>query len=147
VTIDHAAGGRADAAGHVVGGRVPAHATAVGLALLAHHPELVDVVVASGLKRWTTDTIADAATLRRRLAEVRRRGYAVNRRGWLDATAGVAAPVIVASGDAVASVGISGPVRRLARPGGLDGLRPLVQAAATAVAARLETSPPSHDTG
>jgi DNA-binding IclR family transcriptional regulator len=147
VTIDHAAGARADAAAHVVGGRVPAHATAVGLALLAHHPEIVDAVVATGLRRWTADTIADAATLGRRLVETRRRGYAVNRRGWLDGTAGVAAPVLLANGDAVASVGISGPIGRLGRNGGIASLGALVGAGARAVAARLATEPPTHETG
>lgn len=144
VTIDHART-RADAeTGHAVGARVPAHATAVGLALLAHHPEIVEAVVAHGLDRWTTATIVDAATLRRRLAEVRRRGYAANVRGWLAGTAGVAAPVFAANGDAVASVGISGPADRLGRRAALAALGPLARAGALAVGGRLTTAAPDH---
>ena len=147
VTIDHAAGGRPGDVGHVVGARVPAHATAVGLALLAHHPEVVEAVVAGGLGRWTASTIADAATLRRRLAEVRRRGYAVNLRGWLEGTAGVAAPVLAPDGEAVASVGISGPADRLGRRAAIAALGPLARAGALAIASRLSTAVPDHPLG
>jgi DNA-binding IclR family transcriptional regulator len=144
VTIDHVAGARPGDVGHVVGARVPAHATAVGLALLAHHPEVADAVAAVGLDRWTTSTIADAATLRRRLAEVRRRGYAVNLRGWLEGTAGVAAPVHGPGGDVVASVGISGPADRLARRAAIASLAPLARAGALAIASRLGAAVPDH---
>ena len=144
VTIDHVGGGRSTEGGHTVGSPVPAHATAVGLALLAHHPRAVEAVVAAGLPRWTPETIADAATLRRRLAEVRRRGYAVNVRGWMTGTAGVAAPVLAADGNAVASVGISGPARRVGRPAALGALGPLARAGAIAVAERLVAERPPH---
>lgn len=148
VTIDHVAGGRSgDDVQHVVGARVPAHATAVGFALLAHHPEIVEAVVAGGLDRWTASTVVDAATLRRRLGEVRRRGYAVNLRGWLEGTAGVAAPVILSDGQAVASVGISGPAERLARRASIAALGALARAGGLAIAARLATEAPEHPLG
>lgn len=58
-----------------LGGRWPLHATATGLVLLAFAPpELVDEVLASPLKRFTTRTITDPEVLRRLLAEVRRTG-------------------------------------------------------------------------
>lgn len=145
VTIDHVAGGRpGDDVGHVVGARVPAHATAVGLALLAHHREVAEAVVAGGLDRWTATTIADAATLRRRLGDVRRRGYAVNVRGWLEGTAGVAAPVLLPGGEAVASIGISGPADRIGRRAAIASLGPLARAGALAIATRLATEAPEH---
>jgi DNA-binding IclR family transcriptional regulator len=147
VTIDHAAGARPGDVDHVVGGRVPAHATAVGLALLGHHPEVVDAVVAAGLDRWTASTIGDAATLRRRLGEVRRRGYAINLRGWLAGTAGVASPVLMPDGAAVASVGISGPADRLGRRAAIAALGPLARAGALAIAGRLVTTVPDHPLG
>jgi DNA-binding IclR family transcriptional regulator len=147
VTIDHAAGRRGGDVGHAVGARVPAHATAVGLALLAHHPELLEAVLEAGLPPWTARTISDAAGLRRQLAEVRRRGYAVNVGGWRETTAGVAAPVLLPSGDAVASIGISGPVERLGRRGSLAALGPLARAGALVLAGRIVGEPPAHPTG
>jgi DNA-binding IclR family transcriptional regulator len=116
----------------------------VGLALLAHHPAVVEAVVATGLQRWTRRTIHEPAELRRRLAEVRRRGYAVNDRGWLPETAGVAAPVLVADGTAVASIGISGQARRVGRRAVLGALGPLARAGALALADRLSAAQPAH---
>lgn len=144
VTIDHVGGSGPAESGHAVGSPVPAHATAVGLALLAYHPETVEVVVAAGLRRWTADTITDPAALRRRLAETRRRGYAVNVRGWMTGTAGVAAPVRAADGAAIASVGISGPARRVGRPAALGALGSLARAGALAIADRLVAERPPH---
>jgi DNA-binding IclR family transcriptional regulator len=144
VTIDHASGHHGDDAVHVVGARVPAHATAVGLALLAHHPDVVEAVLRGGLERWTERTIADPGVLRRQLGDVRRRGYAVNLRGWLDETAGVAAPVVLLSGEAVASIGISGPASRLGRRGALTALGPVARTGAMALATRLTEAPPIH---
>ncbi len=144
VTIDHAGGNRPGAVRHAIGARVPAHATAVGLALLAHHPDVVESVVESGLERWTTSTISDAAALRRHLADARRRGYAVNLRGWREGTAGVAAPVILPDGDAIASIGISGPASRLGRRAAVSALGPLARAGALALAGRLADAPPAH---
>jgi DNA-binding IclR family transcriptional regulator len=145
VSIDHVrlARGPADL-GHAVGARVPAHATAVGLALLAHHPAAREAVLVAGLERWTARTIVDAGTLRRRLADVRRRGYAVNDRGWLPETAGVAAPVLLADGTAVASIGISGPADRIGRRANLGALGPLARAGALAVAEALAVERPPH---
>jgi DNA-binding IclR family transcriptional regulator len=147
VTIDHAGGHRAGDVEHVIGARVPAHATAVGLALLAHHPAVVESVIDGGLERWTASTIADPGTLRRRLADVRRRGHAVNVGGWLEATAGVAAPVILPTGEAIASIGISGPAARLGRRATITALAPLARAGALALASRLAGSPPAHPIG
>ena len=62
-----------------VGGRFALHATGVGLVLLAYAPADVQEQVLTGpLERWTPKTIGDPAQLRRILAEVRQRGYAVS---------------------------------------------------------------------
>jgi DNA-binding IclR family transcriptional regulator len=147
VTVDHVMGRRGGDAGHVVGARVPAHATAVGMALLAHRPEVVDAVVDAGLARWTARTITDPGVLRRQLADTRRRGYAINVGGWRDDTAGVAAAVVLRAGDVVAALGISGPASRVGRRSTTTALGPLARAGALALAARLAESPPSHPPG
>ena len=80
VYIERIAGRRAVKVLTRVGGRFALHATGVGLVLLAHAPQDVqEQVLASELERWTQMTITDPATLRARLAEVRRDGFAVSR--------------------------------------------------------------------
>src|SRR5262249_40582876 len=61
-----------------IGTRLPAHATSLGRALLAALPEAeLDASRANAsLPRSPDRTIPDPAELRRRLAEVRRQGYA-----------------------------------------------------------------------
>lgn len=144
LSLDHVAGARSLPDGHAIGAHVPAHATAVGLALLAHHPEVAEAIVDAGLERWTQATIADPAAFERRLEDVRLRGYAVNVRGWIDDTAGVAAPVLTPAGEAVAAMGVSGPAVRLGDPGVLAALGPVVRAACRDVAARLAAAAPAH---
>ncbi len=144
VAIDHvAARGRAEDE-HLVGSRMPAHATALGLALLAFRPDIADAIVGAGLQRLTTETIADAGALGRRLAEVRRRGYATNVRGWRDRTAGVAAPILMPDGRVVGAVGLSGPVERMGRRAVLGSLGPLAGRVGREIAARLASEGPPH---
>ena len=144
IAIDHESGVRPGDVDHAIGAPMPAHATAVGLALLAHHPTLADAVLAAGLDRWTMLTDVDEATFRDKLDTGVRRGYAVNLRGWLERTAGVAAPVLLDGRGAVAAVGISGPAERVGRRTTISELGPLVRAAARDLGARLAEAPPPH---
>lgn len=122
---------------HPIGSRVPAHATAVGHALLALSPEAAEALIAEGLTRLTDATVPHASALRRSLADVRRRGYAVNNRQWHAETAGVAAPIVDEHGAAVAALGISGPASRIGRRDVLDQLGKVARSGALEIAARL----------
>jgi len=122
---------------HPIGSRVPAHATAVGHALLSLSPEAAEALIAEGLARLTDTTVPHGPALRRSLAAVIRRGYAVNNRQWHAETAGVAAPIVDASGEVVAAIGISGPASRIGRRETLDRLGRLARAAAAEIGARL----------
>lgn len=144
VGVDHVVGARPGHAAHVVGSRIPAHATAVGLALLAHRPDVADAVVRAGLVPWTASTVSDEAGFRAGLARVRRRGYAINLRGWHEDTAGVAAAILLADGRAVAAVGISGPADRLDRRSAVFELGRLARSAADEIAARIDAGVPEH---
>jgi DNA-binding IclR family transcriptional regulator len=63
-----------------IGRHLPAHATALGKALLAEHPDdTVDRLLSWPLRRMTRHTIDDPATLHTALAEIRERGYAIDR--------------------------------------------------------------------
>lgn len=77
-----------------IAGRLPLHASSAGLVLLAHAPaDLQERVLSGSLDRYTAHTITDPAVLRRRLADVRRQGYALCA-GHIDPDAtGVAVPV------------------------------------------------------
>lgn len=90
-----------------VGGRWPAHATGVGLVLLAYAPpDAQERYLAGPLASFTEKTIADPGRLRRELAEVRRRGYAVSDgQVTLDALS-VAAPVRGRDGTVVAALSL-----------------------------------------
>ncbi|HUR01379.1 MAG TPA: IclR family transcriptional regulator [Nonomuraea sp.] len=61
------------------GRRLPSWATGLGKAILAGHPwEEVDALLPEALEPRTVHTFTDRAALRAELAEVRRRGYAID---------------------------------------------------------------------
>jgi DNA-binding IclR family transcriptional regulator len=140
VGIDHVESVRPVIYRHPIGSRVPSHATAVGHALLAHSPEAAEALIAEGLDQLTDETVPHGSALRRSLDDVRRRGYAINDRQWHPETAGVAAPILDASGEAVAALGISGPSSRLNKREMLERLGRVARGAAAEISARLPES-------
>lgn len=89
-----------------VAGRLPLHASSSGLVLLAAAPaSLVDRVLARPLPALASGTITDPAALRRKLAEVRRLGYAIAPASVEDVSTGVAVPVVVGRAT-VAALGV-----------------------------------------
>ena len=128
--------------GSKVGTRAPVHSTAVGKALLAFLPEeeLERILVARGLPASTPSTIVDAKALRRELAAVRARNYAVDDEESEIGLRAIAAPIRIYSGNVVAAISIAGPVHRMARKTLLGWVRELVDAA-DAVSQRLGWQP------
>jgi DNA-binding IclR family transcriptional regulator len=97
-----------------VGARRPYHSTATGKVLLAFMPtEQSEAIIERGLRRFTVSTVTDPVRLAAELAEIRRRGYAVNWGEFRDEAAGVAAPVRDRSGRPLAAVGVAAPIGRL----------------------------------
>lgn len=89
-----------------IAGRLPLHASSSGLVLLAHAPRDVrDRVLDGPLRALTTETVTDAAALRRVLADVRARGYVVAAGSIETVSTGVAVPVRDA-GEVVAALSI-----------------------------------------
>jgi len=116
----------------VIGGRTPAYCTASGKALLAcQTPETVRVV-AQDMRKLTDDTIRDHAALKRELETVRNNGYAINFGEFRSNVVGLAAPVRLPDGEAVAAIGISGPMERLGKRK-LRSLSPTVITAAAGI--------------
>ncbi|TCO61116.1 IclR family transcriptional regulator [Actinocrispum wychmicini] len=105
--------GRAQVQPSRIAGRMPMHCTASGKVLLAHgSPELVNAVLAGGLRRLTPYTITVPAQLTKALAQVRAAGFAKEfeetRHGYLS----VAAPVRGAGHEVVAALSLTVPTVR-----------------------------------
>jgi DNA-binding IclR family transcriptional regulator len=112
------------------GSRLPLHATGVGKVLLAHAGPQVVTEVLRRPRRITAYTVGDPRVLRRQLADVRRRGYAVTGEEMSLGAASVAVPVLGSDGEVVAALGVvvASSRRNLAR------LVPALQVAAQGVA-------------
>jgi DNA-binding IclR family transcriptional regulator len=96
-----------------IGRRLPAHATALGKALLAEHPDQVaDRMLRWPLARLTARTVTDRRAFHAALAEARTAGYAVDREENADGITCVAMAVPLAV-PAVDAVSVSVPVSRL----------------------------------
>lgn len=73
----------------------PAHCTATGKVFLASLPdEVLAERLRASLKRYTEHTIVDSARLRKHLAEVRIKGYAISKSEFLDEVCSIAAPIV-----------------------------------------------------
>lgn len=119
-----------------IGDRLPASCTAVGKALLAFSPQEIATEALSGpLRRLTPGSVATLEELHLQLAQVKARGYAVDREEGATGLACVAVPVL-AGGRAVAAVSVAFPA---AAGSGQVLVSPLRQAAAA-----ISRSPAIH---
>jgi DNA-binding IclR family transcriptional regulator len=98
-----------------VGKRSPAHCSSMGKALLAGLPDgEIDARYPQGRLEARTDwTITEVGELKRHLAQVRERGYAVDRQELEPHLCCVAGPVFDRTGTVVASISVSGPDSRI----------------------------------
>jgi DNA-binding IclR family transcriptional regulator len=131
--------GSSDFAGAVEwAGALPAHATALGKALLAFSPpDVVDGVIAHGLKRYTPTTLTDSDRLRHSLKEVRLTGVAVSDSEMSPAVSAIAAPVFAAGGFVVAALELR--LRNVSADH--DRLRPALLVAPRSLSRELQNSP------
>jgi DNA-binding IclR family transcriptional regulator len=105
---------------HMIGGtpsigtRWPAHATSTGKAMLAF---LLDAErethLQSRLAKMTENTISSRETLKRELAQVRERGYAIANEELEIGFVVVGAPVFNHEGQVVAAISVGGPSARM----------------------------------
>jgi IclR family transcriptional regulator, acetate operon repressor len=92
---------------------LPVHGGASGRTLLAFLPELEREAILTGpLEPVTGNTVTDPAELRRLLADVRRRGYAVSRGERVLGGVGVAAPILAGDGRLLGVIGVGLPAQR-----------------------------------
>jgi DNA-binding IclR family transcriptional regulator len=98
-----------------VGKRSPAHCSSMGKALLAGltAADIAGLYPSTRLEARTAKTITDRAELTRHLAQVRERGYALDREELEPHLCCVAGPVFDRTGTVVASISLSGPDSRI----------------------------------
>jgi DNA-binding IclR family transcriptional regulator len=121
------------------GARAPLHAVSSGQVLLAFRtPAAIERYLAQpSLERFTDHTLADAESIRERLRDVRRRGYAWAIEEFDAGISSVAAPIADGSGEVIAAVHIHGPSYRFPTPGTENAMAQLVVTGAARIAAGL----------
>ncbi len=113
--LDQVAGSSALQLHNWVGQRVPVHATSNGKVLLAFRREdqRLSELLSTPLRRFTDHTLTSRRALEQELGVVRTRGYATAVDELEVGLTAVAAPVLNAAGECVASLSASGPGFRL----------------------------------
>jgi DNA-binding IclR family transcriptional regulator len=121
-----------------VGAAIPWHACALGHAIVAHLPaEDAARAMAAGLAPLTGRTKTTRAALGQALAQVRRRGCAIEDQEATVGDAGVAAPIVSREGTVVGSIGLVGPAERLLAPIAREELARAVMESARSVSRDL----------
>lgn len=97
-----------------VGKRNPAYCTSAGKVLLAYSDkEVVEKVIANGLRRFTKNTITNPDKLRQILAEVKVNGYAHTHEELSEGIESVATPIRDYTGKVIAALSVVAPTSRL----------------------------------
>lgn len=113
-----------------IGVKLPIHAGASGKAILAFLPEEeVEEIIAAGLQRVTERTVVDPDCLRKQLAEIRRKGYAISYGERTLEAVGIACPIFDSNSRVIGSIIVTVPSYRF-RPQMERHIRLLVKAGA-----------------
>ena len=117
---------------------VPLHCTSVGKALIADcdADQLHAILGDKPLPTFTKRTICSVAALARDCQQTRRRGYALDDEENAEGVCCMSTPIRDATGQIVASIGVSAPVERLPKKRRQE-VSQLIQQAANAIAAKL----------
>lgn len=101
-----------------IGQRNPVYCTALGKALLAFQPKAERNRIVKGIRfrSLTPNTIVNRKDLVKELEEIRRQGFALDRREIEEDVECIAAPIRNHLGDAIASISISGPQNKIHTP-------------------------------
>ncbi len=120
-----------------VGGTIPTYCSGLGRAMLAYSDaEVIDAVLAGDRPARTRRTLTDPDAIRRDLAAIPDRGWAVDREEGNIGVSCVAAPIFGASGEVVAALSITGPSAAV-KP---ERAGPAVRLAAAAASRALSSS-------
>jgi DNA-binding IclR family transcriptional regulator len=115
----------------------PIHCTAAGKILLAHAPPPdQDTVLSQPLHKFTPRTVVDPAKLKKELADIRARGWAMDDQGFVEHLRVAGAPIRDMTGRVIAAVAVGGPTIRVSRRH-LEAYIPLVVKTAAAISGEL----------
>jgi len=110
VCIDSIPSERSSAVSLAAVGEVwPVHTTSTGFAFMAADPPFMELYLQQKLEAATDHTLTDPDDIRREVARVRERGYALNRSWWREGVVAVSAVVHDATGRAIATLGLMMP--------------------------------------
>lgn len=131
--IDHVATSQVVAISGQTGEIVPLHCTAHGKALLADFDDaaLRKLLGRKALSRHTGNTLTSITELAKSCAEIRTRGFAIDRSEYIEDVCCIAAPIRDRKGTIVASIGMSAPVARFRASREAELAAHVVRAAAT----------------
>jgi DNA-binding IclR family transcriptional regulator len=124
--------------GITIGSVLPYHVAAGPVVLAAFSDEIEADVLAGERARLTTQSTIAKGALRAKFADVRQHGYSVSVADYIDDVAAIGAPVLDASGKAVASLSVGGPVNRFMEPTRSQKIERVVECA-TALSARMNS--------
>jgi DNA-binding IclR family transcriptional regulator len=138
VFLDGVEGGHAIRAALRTGDRAPAHVAAAGKLFLAQlsEAELRELYPGTQLRGGTSNAIRSLRALEQNLADVHRRGYAINLEESEPGLNALSVPVRAPDGSVRAAFSIAGPANRLTKAE-LLGHLPIAQDLATQLGARL----------
>lgn len=124
-----------------VGDRVPIHSIASGKAILAYRDEehVRQIIDQYGLPARTEQTITDEETLFDELADVRERGFAVNRQESISGLRSIAAS-IQKDDRVLAAISIAGPANRLSDTRIRDEFGPLLLESSNEIELKMKYS-------
>lgn len=93
-----------------IGGRYPLHAGAAGKLLLAYLPKekRKEILLRTGLPRFTSNTIVQSKNLEKELNKIRQEGYAVSHQERAPFVSSVATPIRDFKGEVIAALCLSG---------------------------------------
>jgi DNA-binding IclR family transcriptional regulator len=124
-------------AGVQIGGRLPLHCGGGPFAILSFAPtEIVDTTLSQPLAAFTARTVVDPVRIRRRVIEVRTRGYAVGDQDAFDYVVAVGAPIFDAHAELVGALSVGG-IKPRYKADRIALVGRMVQAAAFRVSERL----------
>lgn len=120
-----------------LGASSPITATAGGFAVLAALPDQdVEEILKSPIERLTPKTITDLNEIRREIAAVRERGFAVNLGQHREGVCAIGAAIVDSSGEPVGGIGISIPESRF-DPQRINELGALVRSTASTISSLM----------
>lgn len=97
-----------------IGGRYPLHAGSAGKLLLAYLPKdkQKEVILKTGLPRYTPNTIRNFKSLEKELTKIRKKGIAVSHQERVPFLSSISAPIRDFKGEVIAALCVDGPTVR-----------------------------------